>query len=302
MNVSDYPPNPYFPEDSESVVRHRHTNTGRRLAGWPGEKPSGCVVHFTAGWEADYAFTVMEKRNYSAHVVIERDGTIYLGVPLTDRAVHAGGSWKGRTNINHRFIGIELVNFGHVDGMVTGDVSKMGWEPGLPVFRPYNSGQKEAGVSPQDPWAYRMVDYGRGPRAVLTQQEIDQDVSYAGFPQAQIDALLWVVNSISSKLGWLEDNIVGHDFIDDNKQDPGPAFPWELFYEQLEAQAPTSWHGAQDLLQQMGLYTGQIDGIYGPLTGRAIYSITGLDLGKEITKDIWREVVLAWRRWRYNVE
>lgn len=301
MDVADYPSNPYFSEDNPEhpVVRHRHMNSGRRLAGWPaniGGQPSGCVIHFTAGWEAEFAFTIMEKRNYSAHMVIERDGTIYLGVPLSSRAVHAGGSWKGHGNINHRFIGIELVNFGHVDAYAR----QPGEPKGMPHYRPSNSGQSETGIDPNAVWAYRVVNYGSGDRAVMTQQQIDDSCKFAAFPQAQINALLWVVNSMSTQLGWREDDIVGHDFIDDHKQDPGPAFPWELFHSQLEATVPVDWHGAQDLLQQMGLYTGMIDGLFGPLTMRAVYTITGLNPGNKITKELWREIVLAWADWRYD--
>ncbi|MCB2084799.1 MAG: N-acetylmuramoyl-L-alanine amidase, partial [Sphingomonadaceae bacterium] len=53
----------------------------------------------------------------SAHYLIDEDGVVFLLVPEEKRAWHAGVSyWRGRENINHYSIGIELVNPGHAFG------------------------------------------------------------------------------------------------------------------------------------------------------------------------------------------
>ena len=53
----------------------------------------------------------------SAHYVIEEDGSIVQLVAEERRAWHAGVSyWAGKTNINARAVGIELVNPGHEFG------------------------------------------------------------------------------------------------------------------------------------------------------------------------------------------
>lgn len=50
----------------------------------------------------------------SAHYLIEEDGKVHQLVDETERAWHAGvSSWRGKTDINNRSVGIELVNPGH---------------------------------------------------------------------------------------------------------------------------------------------------------------------------------------------
>ncbi len=50
----------------------------------------------------------------SAHYLIEEDGTVFRLVEESMRAWHAGlGAWRGFERVNHRSIGIELVNPGH---------------------------------------------------------------------------------------------------------------------------------------------------------------------------------------------
>ncbi|TVR96882.1 MAG: N-acetylmuramoyl-L-alanine amidase [Rhodospirillales bacterium] len=53
----------------------------------------------------------------SAHYLVDEDGTVTPLVPEVRRAWHAGVAfWRGRTDINARSIGIELVNPGHEFG------------------------------------------------------------------------------------------------------------------------------------------------------------------------------------------
>jgi N-acetylmuramoyl-L-alanine amidase len=50
----------------------------------------------------------------SSHYVVEEDGTVFRLVPEERRAWHAGIShWRGRSGLNDRSIGIEIVNPGH---------------------------------------------------------------------------------------------------------------------------------------------------------------------------------------------
>ncbi len=105
-------------------------------------KPELIVLHDTAGrldkhssakWFQDPDCSA------SAHVIIERDGSITQCVPFNQRAFHAGRStWKGRADCNGWSIGIEMVNPGQLDKdgrawfhRLAKDPTK--WQRGFPV-------------------------------------------------------------------------------------------------------------------------------------------------------------------------
>jgi N-acetylmuramoyl-L-alanine amidase len=81
--------------------------------------PTLIVMHETAGRLTKYSsvnwFTNARART-SAHIVIERDGTVTQMVPFNRKAYHAGVSvWKGRQFANSFSIGVELVGPGKLD-------------------------------------------------------------------------------------------------------------------------------------------------------------------------------------------
>ena len=89
------------------------------------ERPAGCgpvdtlVLHYTGMVSAEAALARLTKpeAKVSAHWCIGEDGTLWRLVPEERRAWHAGlSSWRGRSAVNDRSIGIELVNPGHEHG------------------------------------------------------------------------------------------------------------------------------------------------------------------------------------------
>jgi N-acetylmuramoyl-L-alanine amidase len=77
------------------------------------------VLHYTGMPTAHEALDRLRDplARVSAHYVVEEDGTVWRLVPEERRAWHAGVSfWRGRTGLNDRSIGIELVNPGHEHG------------------------------------------------------------------------------------------------------------------------------------------------------------------------------------------
>jgi N-acetylmuramoyl-L-alanine amidase len=77
------------------------------------------VLHYTGMKSAKEALDRLcdPAAKVSAHYTIDEDGTVYVLVPETRRAWHAGvGHWAGASDINARSIGIELVNPGHEFG------------------------------------------------------------------------------------------------------------------------------------------------------------------------------------------
>jgi N-acetylmuramoyl-L-alanine amidase len=81
--------------------------------------PTLVVVHDTAGRVekgSSVSWFTSPDCNTSAHVVIERDGSITQLVPFNRKAWHAGASeWNGRSGCNNFSIGIEIVNPGKLD-------------------------------------------------------------------------------------------------------------------------------------------------------------------------------------------
>ena len=89
-------------------------NQGGRL------EPTLIVLHDTAGRLANgssVAWFADPKAKASAHVVVERDGSVTQVVSFDRVAWHAGpSSWRGRSNCNAFAVGIEIVNPGKLTG------------------------------------------------------------------------------------------------------------------------------------------------------------------------------------------
>lgn len=93
----------------------RSPNHGPRTAGLV----DMLVLHYTGMRSAQEALQRLcdKESSVSAHWLVEEDGTLHALVPEDRRAWHAGvSSWRGRTDVNSRSIGIEIVNPGHEFG------------------------------------------------------------------------------------------------------------------------------------------------------------------------------------------
>ncbi|MBK1884617.1 N-acetylmuramoyl-L-alanine amidase [Luteolibacter pohnpeiensis] len=159
------------------------------------------VMHFTSG------ATAMSSINYwkelgngvCAHVVIDRDGTIYQCRPFNRTCGHAGASqWKdpntGITyfDLNSCAIGIEMANGGDSDSLIE-RFSKL---------KPLVARHKNGG--PVKNWEK--------------------------YPKAQLDACEAVSKALVARYNL--DDLVGHDDIaPERKVDPGPAFPMQAMRE-----------------------------------------------------------------------
>lgn len=82
----------------------------------PGAEVDMLVLHYTGMKTARDALDRMldPAAEVSAHYCVDEDGSILQLVDESRRAWHAGIAWwRGRTDINNRSIGIEIVNPGH---------------------------------------------------------------------------------------------------------------------------------------------------------------------------------------------
>lgn len=148
------------------------------------------VIHFTSGASGQSSINFWktpEAKGASAHIVIERDGTVIQCRPFNKTCGHAGKSrWKGFDGLNACSIGIELAN--------AGDNAKLAakWSK-LPLVK-----AKHKNGGPVQEWE--------------------------AYPDAQMNVCVAVSKALVDR--YKLDDVIGHDDIaPDRKNDPGPAFP-----------------------------------------------------------------------------
>lgn len=148
------------------------------------------VIHFTSGATAESSIEFWrspEAESASAHIVIDRDGTVYQCRPFNVTCGHAGVSrWRNFNNLNTCSIGIELANAGD-DERLTKRWSK---------FPPIEARHKNGGTLRK----------------------------WEAYPPAQLAACEEVSKALVAR--YKLDDVVGHeDIAPSRKIDPGPAFP-----------------------------------------------------------------------------
>ena len=163
------------------------------------------IIHYTASKNAASAIQTLTdvEREVSAHLVIDRDGSITQLLPFNVIGWHAGISrWGKRESFNQYSIGIEIDNAGLLEEKDGDYVSWFGR-------------------------SYPLEEVVRGIHRNQT------DLCYwHRFPQPQID----VVETICRVLikAYRINHILGHEEIaPDRKIDPGPAFPLDDFRARL---------------------------------------------------------------------
>jgi N-acetylmuramoyl-L-alanine amidase len=169
-------------------------------------EPSLLVMHYTSGGTALSSanwFRSPANPGSSAHLVIDRDGSIIQCVDLSRIAWHAGASsWKKRSNLNRFSIGIELANWGALRPRGKGWASYTGVGIPSPVLAAHRHGNPD------------------GSRRLI---------GWEAFPPAQIAAATAVARAILAAMPGIRE-IVGHDDIaPGRKTDPGPAFDMAAF-------------------------------------------------------------------------
>ena len=150
------------------------------------------VIHFTSGASAESSIEFWRTpaaKGASAHIIIDRDGTVYQTRPFNRTCGHAGVSeWLGFKNLNTCTIGIELANAGDDSALARR------WSS-LPLLS-----AKHKNGGPHKRWE--------------------------AYPLAQLAACEQVAKVLTAR--YHLDAIVGHDDIAPaRKNDPGPAFPME---------------------------------------------------------------------------
>lgn len=184
------------------LIAARPSHTGGNFA----RTPKVIVMHFTFGGSgrssADWFRDPNNQGKSSAHVVIDRDGTVLQCVSFEVIAHHAGRSeWKGTVGMNSHSFGIELANWGNLKRGANGWVSWTGVQIADPEMAVHKNGNPDGSVTP---------------------------IGWERYREAQIEAAEGVAKAIIAKYGC--DEIIGHDDISrGRKWDPGPAFDMGSF-------------------------------------------------------------------------
>lgn len=205
------------------------------------------VLHYDACGVSKVCFDVLHARGLSVHFLLDVDGTIYQTIDLQERALHA-------TTSNDRSIGIEIANIGAYPP-----------DAAQPLERWYRRDAKAPGgvvlnvpATIKDPRILTPNYIGRparpGPVSGVIQDRalLQYDLTpeqYAAltkltaalceiFPRLRCDYPRRADGEpIARKLPDDElaryRGILGHYHIQENKVDPGPAFQWKRFMEDV---------------------------------------------------------------------
>lgn len=187
------------------VARCPTPNRSGRLEGGA---PRFVVMHFTASGPAERAVAWLTDpaARASAHLVVGRNGAITQLGAFDARLWHAGrSSWQGLDGLNAYSVGVELANWGRLDG---GPGAWVGWT-GDPV--------PDVDVV--------ATSHRNAPERVH---------GWERYPAAQIAAAAAAVAAILDAYGLFADAVIGHDDIaPERKSDPGPAFDMAGFRARL---------------------------------------------------------------------
>jgi N-acetylmuramoyl-L-alanine amidase len=179
-------------EGTEQSIQQHNSPNQKALTTADG-LPKDLIVHYTATNFSPAFNTFMAAGGTSAHLLIDRNGSVHQLVPFNRQAFHAGSStWDNNTSFNGRTIGIELVN--------------MGWDvAGLGANQILNQKHK-----------HKFVDKSQ----------------WEKFSDAQMKSLYKITKLLLETYN-LQRILGHDDISAGRKQDPGPAFDWDAYRIEL---------------------------------------------------------------------
>lgn len=176
-------------------------NSGRFAQGLP----DTIIIHYTAGGSLGSAVNTFKDPDVeaSAHVVVDKDGSLVQMVPFDRIAWHAGRSaFQDRTSLNRFSIGIEIVN----------------------------AGKLEKSGSVWSSWFGRSYQEEEVIQAVHRNE--DSPSYWERYTSEQIEAVFSLCKALKKSYGIV--HILGHEEISPGRKiDPGPAFPLDKIRDKL---------------------------------------------------------------------
>jgi N-acetyl-anhydromuramyl-L-alanine amidase AmpD len=164
------------------------------------------VIHYDAAGSAALCFDVLNRRELSAHFLLDVDGTIYQTLDVHERAWHAGLN-------NSRSVGIEIAHLG------ARPVAELGGMDGIPpgMVRGSIHGQAFAQHPYTDAQYHSLANLLAGLSRALPKIKIKA-------PRDAQGRLLMTV--MPPPMFETFQGLVGHYHLTKQKPDPGPAFDW----------------------------------------------------------------------------
>lgn len=204
---------------NHKLVGHWHRlskDIGDRL-----DPPRFIVMHYTAGGSGaasrDYMLKSPTQKQRllgagakvyaSAHVVVDRDGSVWQIVPFDRKARHAGRSrWKGLESLNRHSVGIEIANYGWL------------------------AAQGDGSYKRSDTPRFAAEDV-----TVATMPSGTRTMGWENYPEVQLEAVEQVTRALLGAYPSITE-VLGHQEIAPGRKfDPGPAFPMECFRDMVES-------------------------------------------------------------------
>ena len=153
------------------------------------------VLHYDTIGDSRGAFEILEKRDLSAHFLIDPDGTIFQALDVTHQAWHA-------TVANPRSVGIELAHTGAAPAEVGVEIN----------------GQ----TLTQTPYDPRQIAALRALLAALDRELPNLPMAYpVGVDGSPLMRTMSEVELANFR------GVLGHWHVQTNKVDPGPALNWD---------------------------------------------------------------------------
>lgn len=178
--------------DAKDVPFVQSPNGGEAL------NPTYLIMHYTAGTSADGAINWFRNPDAkaSAHLVLDRDGSVTQMMPFNKVAWHAGKSaLNGIVGLNRHSIGIEIVNAGKLHKNAAGK-----WVN----------------------WAGNVI---KDDEVIVARHKNETgEAGWHVYTERQITAAIDIGVALREVYGFID--VLGHDDIaPGRKVDPGPAFP-----------------------------------------------------------------------------
>ena len=208
------------------------------------------VIHYDVCGTSKNCFRVLhDERGLAVQFMLDVDGTIYQTVDLKEGAWHA-------TKANGRSVGIEIANMGAVPKRETGEhfarwYKKEGDETVLTIPGGLDKSgirNKSASLKPSRPDPVSGPIHGTTYEQYdLTPEQYDALIKLTAalhktFPKLKLDyprgsdGQLSRTNLANDAYDRYE-GVLGHFHVQDNKQDPGPAFQWDKVIDGAKAVA-----------------------------------------------------------------